>query len=359
MVYHVIGTMSGSSMDGLDIAFCTFEEIGGKWTFQINNASCIEFDTYWKQQLKNITSISAKELLLTHTAFGKWMGEKIQIFINENNLQHKVHFIASHGHTVFHEPALGMTFQMGDGAHIAAITKLPVISDLRNMDVALGGQGAPIVPIGEMMLWNDYNYFLNIGGIANISIKLYEQQIIAFDVCAANSVLNLLAQQLGEAFDTNGNFAAHGKVHEPLLDALNALEYYKLLPPKSLANEFGKEHIFQIIQSFEISINDKLHTICLHIAQQIAHTLQQHPAGKLLVTGGGAFNTFLINTLREQLYEQNIEVVIPDANTIQYKEAIVMALIGILRWREEENVLNSVTGASRNSVGGALWMGQV
>ncbi|MBK7764093.1 MAG: anhydro-N-acetylmuramic acid kinase [Bacteroidetes bacterium] len=359
MVYHVIGTMSGSSMDGLDIAFCTFEEIGGKWSFHINHASCISFDDFWLHQLQRLTTMPAKELLLTHTAFGKWMGDKIQQFIEENQLQHKVHFIASHGHTVFHEPAQSMTYQIGDGAHIAAITQLPVITDLRNMDIALGGQGAPIVPIAESKLWNDHNYFLNIGGIANITIKTENQSIIAFDVCPANSVLNLLAQQIGQPYDKSGNFAASGNLSGPLLESLNALDYYRQSPPKSLANEFGKQQVFQIIQSFEIPIHDKLHTLCIHIAQQIKNSLHTYPAGKLLITGGGAFNSFLVNTIRQHLQANQIFIELPDADIIQYKEAVAMAFIGILRWREEENVLASVSGASRNSVGGAIWMGQM
>jgi anhydro-N-acetylmuramic acid kinase len=360
MIYRAIGTMSGSSMDGLDIAYCTFEEIGGKWSVEITASDCISFPDEWKTKLAAITILTAKDLLLTHTAFGKWMGNAINAFIEKNNLAHKVHLISSHGHTVFHEPQLGMTFQMGDGAAIAATTKLPVVTDLRNMDIALGGQGAPIVPIAEKLLWQEHHYFLNLGGICNVTATQNDKHI-AFDVCPANRVLNLLINEIGKAYDENGNEASKGNLNEDLLFELNDMDYYKKLYPKSLSNEFGIDHVFQIIQRYEISVQDKSHTMCIHIAQQIKLALQSFThdeTSTMLVTGGGAFNSFLLKCIEHELESLQIEIVIPDENLINYKEAVAMALIGVLRWREEENVLASVTGALRNSVGGALWMGQ-
>lgn len=360
MVYYAIGTMSGSSMDGLDIVFASIEERGGQWSYEIIQADCIPFPLEWSAQLSRITSLSAKELLLAHTAFGAWMGHTINNFIQQYQLEHKIHLIASHGHTVFHEPALGMTFQMGDGASIAAMTQLPVVSDLRNMDIALGGQGAPIVPIGEKLFWKEYIYFLNIGGIANISI--HQEKTIAFDVCPANRVLNLLANVIGKSFDAQGEEASKGTLNHALLNELNDLDYYTLTPPKSLSNEFGIDTVFTMIQASNLSIQDKLCTMCHHIAIQIAAHIPVSSLAtnsKMLITGGGALNTFLIDCIRQEVKAKHIEVDIPPIELIQNKEALVMALIGVLRWREEENVLSSVTGASRSSVGGALWMGQV
>ena len=352
--------MSGSSVDGLDIAHCTFEEIGGKWSFQLNATACIPFNEYWNKTLHNITTLSAKDLLLAHTAFGHWMGQAILQFIDQHHLHHKVHLIASHGHTVFHEPALGMTFQLGEGAAIAATTKLPVVNDLRNMDIALGGQGAPIVPIGEKLFWNEYAYFLNIGGISNITINK-DGEHIAFDVCPANRVLNLLCSELGKTYDEGGKEAAKGKINYDLLDELNDLPYYKKPFPKSLSNEYGVDTVFSLIQKYAITIQDKLHTYCEHIAMQLSdvcHEVTGEQNDKMLVTGGGALNTFLIEKIQHHLMIKRIDVDIPTADLIEYKEALIMALIGVLRWREEVNVLSSVTGAKRNSVGGALWMGQ-
>lgn len=358
MIYYVIGTMSGSSMDGLDIIHATIEEVAGTWTYTINHFSCIPFDEKWQTVLPRIAKLPAKELLLAHTEFGHWMGNAIHDFIIKNHLEHKVHLIASHGHTVFHEPKQQMTFQLGDGAAIAAINRLPVVSDLRNMDIALGGQGAPIVPIGEKYFWNDFTYFLNIGGICNITIR-QDDTHFAFDICAANRVLNLLCNELGKSYDENGEEAAKGKLNPELLDTLNDFDYYQKPYPKSLSNEFGVDFVFQKIQQYSISIQDKLNTYCEHIAIQIANVCPlKEETQKMMITGGGGFNNYLIERISFHLKNKNIEIVLPERSLIEYKEALIMALIGVLRWREEQNVLGTVTGAQRSSIGGALWMGQ-
>jgi anhydro-N-acetylmuramic acid kinase len=359
MVYRVIGTMSGSSMDGLDIAYCTFVEVAGVWQFELVHASCIPFDETWKEILPRVNQLSGFELLLAHTAFGKWMGESISEFILKHQLAHKVHLIASHGHTVFHDPAQQMTFQMGDGSAIAAITGLPVVSDLRNMDIALGGQGAPIIPVGEKLLWPEFSAFLNLGGISNISIK-HESDMYAFDICPANRVLNELSAAINLEFDPGGTNAAKGHFHEALFNELNAQPYYQKLPPKSLANEFGSKTLVSIFDRYPISTEDKLHTFCRHIAFQIKQVVSRYPNLKgteIMVTGGGAQNHFLMECIQTELIRESITLHLPDAHIIDNKEAIVMGLIGVLRWREEANVFASVTGAKRNSVGGALWMG--
>ncbi|WP_026259921.1 anhydro-N-acetylmuramic acid kinase [Segetibacter koreensis] len=363
MLYRVIGIMSGSSLDGLDIAFAEFEESRSKWSFEIKAASCKPYKQEWVEKLQNATNLSAYDYLLLHTAYGKFIGEQVNEFIEEFDLHHKVQLIASHGHTTFHSPALGMTAQLGDGAAIAAATEINVVSDLRAMDVAFGGQGAPIVPIGEKLLFNDYSLYLNLGGIANLSYKS-QNDYVAFDVCAANRVMNMIANTGGKDYDEGGYSASTGKVYTPLLTRLNALYYYSLPHPKSLANNFGTDVVFPLIQAFDISIADKLRTYTEHIVMQLVYSIQKLSANeeikntKLLVTGGGAFNTFLIQRLTESLRPFLIEVIVPEATIINYKEALIMGLIGVLRWREEYNVLQSVTGAQRSSIGGAVWIGQ-
>ncbi|MCK7557895.1 anhydro-N-acetylmuramic acid kinase [Chitinophaga sedimenti] len=366
MVYKVIGLMSGSSLDGLDIVFAELTEVRGQWTYAIVAADCKPYTAEWLGKLAGAPQLSAKEYLLLHSAYGHYLGEQVNDFIQQHQLDHQVHFIASHGHTVFHAPAERMTAQIGDGAAISAVTNLPVISDLRAMDVALGGQGAPIVPIGEKLLLPGFSGWLNLGGIANISAETAAGKFVAFDICPANRVLNTLSQQLGREYDENGVLASNGIVDEALLARLNALPYYGQNFPKSLANEFGTDIVLPIIREHSISIQGKLRTYVEHVAQQVYEAiLKIHPgitptvpARKLPVTGGGAFNTFLVQRIHDKLEQLGIDVVVPDEQTVAYKEAIIMALIGALRWRQEENVLSSVTGASRNSVGGALWMGQ-
>jgi anhydro-N-acetylmuramic acid kinase len=365
MIYHVIGLMSGSSLDGLDIVFTELEESRSTWSYTIKAADCYEYDTALKNDLSNAKNLSAYNYLLLHTSYGKYLAEKVNQFIAENNLYHQVQLIASHGHTVFHAPEFNMTSQLGDGATLAALTEINVVSDLRNMDVALDGQGAPIVPMGEKLLFSDYNFYLNIGGIANISFQT-ENNIIAYDVCSANAILNKLAQINNKDFDEDGKCAALGKINTELLHKLNALDYYQQPFPKSLSNEFGLNVVYPLIQSQKININDALRTYTEHIAEQVSHSIElllneaqkNQTAYKLLITGGGTFNTFLIEVLKEKLIAMNVEAFIPEPTVIKYKEALIMALLGVLRWREENTTLASVTGATRNSIGGAVWIGQ-
>lgn len=363
MNYKALGIMSGSSLDGLDIALVSFDESGGKWQYEIIQSTTIAFTEVWANRLKSATQRSAKDYVLLHTDFGRLIGHAVNEFIDKNNLEFQVGIIGSHGHTTFHFPEQNTSCQIGDGASIAAITKLPVVTDLRNMDVALGGQGAPIIPIGEKLLWSNYDFLLNIGGIANISIKK-DETYLAYDICSANAILNYLANQLNKPYDEDGKIAAEGKLNIALLQNLNAVDFYQKKHPKSLANQFGWDIILPILNKFDIATADKLHTYTVHIAHQIKNNIVLHlnknsiASNQFLVTGGGALNLFLISKIKEELREINIQVVVPDEQTVQFKEAIVMALMAVLRWREENNVLCSVTGAHRNSVGGAMWMGQ-
>ena len=359
MIYRAIGIMSGSSLDGLDIAFVTFTETGGKWEFEIVAADCIAFDNALVQKLQTATTLSALEYQLLHVSFGHYIGRQTNAFIEKYELQHKIHLIASHGHTTFHLPAHKMTAQLGDGAAIAAQTQLPVVSDLRAMDVAFGGQGAPIVPKGEQLLFPDYNYFLNLGGIANISVN-NKGQFIGFDICAANRVLNMLAEEAGKKYDTDGNMAAGGIVNSQLLTTLNELNYYQQPFPKSLANSFGTDIVHPLIKNANLSTADALRTYTEHICLQIKNVVSKQllPGDKKMqVTGGGAFNTFLVLRLSYLLAATGVTVIVPDEKLVAYKEALIMALLGILRWREEANTLPSVTGAAKASIGGALWLG--
>ncbi|HEY4936246.1 MAG TPA: anhydro-N-acetylmuramic acid kinase [Puia sp.] len=360
MQYNVIGLMSGSSLDGLDIAFVHFEEAAGKWQFEIQESACIPYPPEWRENLSAPGLLSAKEYLLLHTSYGHYLGNCINDFLEEKNLVYQVQLISSHGHTAFHLPTQHMTAQLGDGAAIAAVTGIRTITDLRSVDVALGGQGAPIVPIGEKLLFPEFDFFLNIGGIANLSAN--GESFIGFDVCPANRILNLLSANTEKGFDENGNLSAAGRVDENLLNRLNAFPYYQLPYPKSLSNEFGLNEIFPIIVDANLSMQDALRTYVQHIVVQITKALIQLRQGKsgkenlrLLMTGGGVHNRFLADSLREEVSSTGIETVIPADNLVDYKEALVIALMGALRWREDINVIHSVTGASKDSINGAVW----
>lgn len=357
--------MSGSSLDGLDLIFVHFHEQAGKWTFEIKAADCYPYTSEWKHRLRQATQLSARDYCLLHTDYGHFLGEQVNKFVDANHLHMQMDLIASHGHTTFHFPEHHLTAQLGDGAAIAAETGVAVVSDLRNMDVALGGQGAPIVPQGEKLLFPPYQLFLNIGGIANISFHQRER-VTAFDICPANRVLNELAGLLHQEFDEDGLLAQSGTCNENLLRELNQQDYYLKSWPKSLANEFGTEQILPLIRQHGLSVQDQLNTYVKHIAQQVGISVRQltkdlpeeEKPTTLLVTGGGALNTYLISVLKDELQPVHMETVVPDSQIVNFKEALIMAFLGVLRWRENNTTLASVTGARRDSIGGALWMGQ-
>ena len=334
--------------------------MAGKWLFDIAEAACIPYPDHWKKNLTDPGRLSARDYLLLHTDYGHYLGNCINDFLEEKNLAYQVQLIASHGHTAFHLPSRHMTAQLGDGAAIAALTGIHTITDLRSVDLALGGQGAPIVPIGEKLLFPEFDLFLNLGGIANLSAN--REKFTGFDVCPANRVLNLLAAGAGKEYDENGALASQGKVDQALLSRLNVCDYYALTYPKSLANEFGIEVLYPLIQQAQLSVADGLRTYMQHVVFQIERgvvLLREEMQGqdplRLLITGGGAHNLLLTRMLKEMLTPVGIECVVPDAKLVDYKEALVMALIGVLRWREDVNVLHSVTGASKDSINGAIW----
>lgn len=353
--------MSGSSLDGLDIAYCEFSLDKEKWSFKILKTLVAPYPDEWVQAIKNLPVSTARNLWETHASLGNYFAQQVNEFIKINSLQKKVDFIASHGHTVFHFPEKGFTTQIGDGAAIANQTGIPVICDFRSTDVANGGQGTPIVPIGDKLLFPHFRFCLNIGGIANISCKITSSKIIAFDVCAANQILNMLANRLNKEYDAGGEIAALGKVNDTLLEKLNGLHYYNRCYPKSLDNSFSREIILPVLEEEPLSIEDKMRTFSEHIAAQIAKHIDMisikekmdfGPKEKILATGGGAFNKFLVERIHAQT---KMTVEIPGDETVKFKEALVIAFMGVLRMRNEVNVLKTVTGASTDSIGGAVY----
>jgi anhydro-N-acetylmuramic acid kinase len=340
--------MSGTSLDGVDIALCVFEKRGSKWNFQIEAAETIPYNASRQRTLISLMTTDAENFARENAAFGRMLGELVKSFLKRKKTN--ADFIASHGHTIFHQPFNHFTTQAGDGAALSIAGGLPVVCDFRTADVALGGQGAPLVPIGDKLLFSDYDSCLNLGGIANISFENSGKRI-AFDICPVNMVLNHLASRKGMRYDEGGKMAESGEVRPQLLKRLNNIPFYKIASPKSLGREKIVKHFFKIVENDAGSIEDKLHTFCEHIAVQISSVIKSRK-GKMLVTGGGAYNNFLINRIR---HYSDLQVVIPENIIIEFKEALIFGLLGVLRWRNEVNCLKSVTGASRDSCGGAIY----
>lgn len=345
--FHVMGLMSGSSLDGLDICEVIFTEIDNQWSFEIQNTHCYPYETSLQKKLRDLPAASAYEFAEMHTRFSQIQAQYVQDFFQKYPSSKNIDLIVSHGQTIFHQPEKSFTTQIGCGATLSALTNKKVVSDLRTYDVALGGQGAPLVPFGEKYLFHPYQSFLNIGGICNIALH-QNHEIKAYDVCPGNTLLNLLAQLLGYPYDESGAIAKKGKIHQELLQQLSTIEFYNKPAPKSLGTEHIMQDWWQIIESYNIPTEDKLCTVVEHIALQLSHVLKETST---LVTGGGALNTFLM----ERLQYHKIATIIPSKETVEFKEALIIAFVGLMRFLGKNNFLSSVTGASRDSIGGAIY----
>lgn len=342
-----IGAMSGTSLDGLDIAAVEFEFKNNQWKFEIAEATTVSYSPEWTEKLKNAHTLPGEKLMELNAEYGIFTGKEINKFIGQSGFQPDL--IASHGHTIFHQPEKHFTLQIGSGAEIAAITKTTTVADFRTTDIALGGQGAPLVPVGDKLLFSGFDYCLNIGGFANVSYNDKNRRL-AFDIGPANFALNHFAEKQGVPFDKGGELGRKGTLNYKLLAELNNLGYYTQEPPKSLGREWMEDVFFPLIRKFDISDFDKMRTIYEHIAIQIANAGAS--SGKLLITGGGAFNTFLVERIK---YHSNLEIVIPDAIIINYKEALIFAFLGVLRLQNQINCYASVTGAVKDSSVGVVF----
>ncbi len=350
--FDAIGIMSGTSLDGVDLAYCVFELQGEKWQYSIEAAGTYPYDEDFKRKLVSAMNTDAEHFCRLHVESGIYFGNIVNEFIAGHRI--KPGLIGSHGHTVFHQPEHSMSIQIGSGAHISAITGIETVCDFRMTDAALGGQGAPLVPIGDRFLFSEYDYCLNLGGIANISFDDSGGNRIAFDICPVNMALNMLAMEQNQEFDENGKMASRGDINMDLLAQLNALAYYSLTPPKTLGKEWFDKNLSTLITDRSVPVEARMRTMTEHIAFQISKCMSRAKSKKVLVTGGGAFNKFLVEKIREQSGQ---EIIVPDARLVKFKEALIFAFLGVLRKAGMINTLSSVTGAIRNSSGGAIFAG--
>ena len=346
--YRVIGLMSGTSLDGVDLCEVEFANDDNHWTYQILKTSTIAYLNSWKNDLQNAHRFSIEELKVLDEKYCKLLSQNILDFMDHPD---DIDMVCSHGHTVWHQPEKGLTYQIGNLELLSKLINKTLVCDFRTADVALGGQGAPLVPIGDKLLFSDYDYCINIGGFVNIS---YEQdnKRVAFDICPANKVLNLFAEKMGVDYDDKGQIASKGECHNGLFNQLNALKFYTQKPPKSLGIEWLENKMLPILRSYDLSIPDMLNTLCHHIAHQISISLQKTNA-KILITGGGAYHDYLIKLIKNKSPEAQIHI--SKNELIDYKEALIFGLLGVLRYRGDINVLKSVTGAKHDHSSGKVF----
>ncbi len=348
--YNVIGVMSGTSLDGLDIAYVEFVK-NEKWSFRIIKAETLKYVPEWYSRLKNAIHLDNESLSELDHEYSVFTATSVLKFIDDNRINN-LDVVCSHGHTVYHQPEKGITLQMGNKEVLADILNLTVVCDFRVQDVQLGGQGAPLVPIGDELLFSEYDYCLNLGGFANISVNMKGKRI-AYDICPANIVLNHYANLLDMEYDRGGEIASKGTIIEGLLDDLNNLPYYKSPYPKSLGYEWVQKEIFQLINTEDIQVMDVLRTFTEHVVCQLINNMV---SGKsVFITGGGVYNTFLMRRLNEL---SDVQIVIPPAEVVEFKEAMIFGFLGVLKLRNEINSLASVTGALKNHSAGNVFYPQ-
>ncbi len=346
-IYKAIGIMSGTSLDGVDLAYCIFDNENDKWKFEILNATTIPYSLNWKTRLKNAHRLSSDKLILLDMEFGHFLGEECKNWCLQQHLSPDI--VASHGHTIFHQPQNGFTLQIGNGAALASHLEHTLVYDFRTQDIAFGGQGAPLVPIGDRLLFDSYDACINLGGIANISFEK-DNKRLAWDIGFCNIALNYLSNKLGKDYDKNGEIASKGSINSGFLRELNNWNYLSIDYPKSIGREEFESYFVNIIDSSIISFEDKLRTWIEHISQQIAKSLSELE-GEILFTGGGALNLFLMREIKSKIGNK---IAIPDNTTIEFKEALIFAFLGVLRLENKINTLASVTGAKKDHSSGSI-----
>ena len=348
---EAIGVMSGTSLDGVDIVCCKFCYTGGEWSFSPIAGKVYPYPPEMLERLKHSHELSGHDLAQLDVDYGRFLGGLLKKFVGEHNCHPR--FVASHGYTVFHEPQKGLTLQIGSGAHIAAVSGIDTICDFRTKDVALGGNGAPLVPIGDKLLYGgEFDYCLNLGGFANISFDNAEGQRIAYDICPMNIVSNTLTRRIGLEYDKNGELGRKGMVDKELLAKLNAIPYYSQQPPKSLGREFVDAEILPLFGQ-RTDIENLLATYYHHAAYQISRAIVGEEEKSVLVTGGGAYNDYFIECLKNSTHHY---IEIPSEQEIDFKEAIIFAFLGVLRYFSLPNCLKTVTGAACDNIGGAIYL---
>ncbi|WP_339893855.1 anhydro-N-acetylmuramic acid kinase [uncultured Algibacter sp.] len=348
--YNVIGVMSGTSLDGIDLVYAKFC-LNETWSFEIVHAETVEYPSNWYEALKELVNTPIEELKAIDTNYTEYIAKVIKNFIIKYQIKN-IDAICSHGHTALHQPENKLTFQIGNRPFLAELLKETVVCDFRVQDVELGGQGAPLVPIGDELLFSEFDFCLNLGGFANVSTN-FNRNRIAYDICPVNIVLNHYIRKLGLNYDDEGKIASEGMISVKLLNQLNALEFYKETYPKSLGLEWVNNTVFPLIDTFKLEIQDVLKTFVEHIAIQIASEINKKHTGSVLITGGGVYNIYLMDRIEAHSIQK---IIVPKNEVVEFKEAVIFGFLGVQKLRNEVNCLSSVTGAIKDHSSGKIFL---
>ena len=348
--YNVIGVMSGTSLDGIDLVYAKFC-LNETWSFEIVHAETVEYPSNWYEALKELVNTPIEELKAIDTNYTEYIAKVIKNFIIKYQIKN-IDAICSHGHTALHQPENKLTFQIGNRPFLAELLKETVVCDFRVQDVELGGQGAPLVPIGDELLFSEFDFCLNLGGFANVSTN-FNRNRIAYDICPVNIVLNHYIRKLGLNYDDEGKIASEGMISVKLLNQLNAIEFYKETYPKSLGLEWVNNTVFPLIDTFKLEIQDVLKTFVEHIAIQIASEINKKHTGSVLITGGGVYNIYLMDRIEAHSIQK---IIVPKNEVVEFKEAVIFGFLGVQKLRNEVNCLSSVTGAIKDHSSGKIFL---
>lgn len=348
--YNVIGVMSGTSLDGIDLVYAKFC-LNETWSFEIVHAETVEYPSNWYEALKELVNTPIEELKAIDTNYTEYIAKVIKNFIIKYQIKN-IDAICSHGHTALHQPENKLTYQIGNRPFLAELLKETVVCDFRVQDVELGGQGAPLVPIGDELLFSEFDFCLNLGGFANVSTN-FNRNRIAYDICPVNIVLNHYIRKLGLNYDDEGKIASEGMISVKLLNQLNAIEFYKETYPKSLGLEWVNNTVFPLIDTFKLEIQDVLKTFVEHIAIQIASEINKKNTGSVLITGGGVYNIYLMDRIEAHSIQK---IIVPKNEVVEFKEAVIFGFLGVQKLRNEVNCLSSVTGAIKDHSSGKIFL---
>ncbi|MDA0931663.1 MAG: anhydro-N-acetylmuramic acid kinase [Bacteroidetes bacterium] len=344
----MLGLMSGTSLDGLDLCLAEFLFSDQVWKFQIFDFQTIPYTETWKQKLATAHSLEAEDLSHLDRLYGRWLGEQSVAFLSDK----PVDLIASHGHTIFHQPARGFTLQIGHGGVLHTTTGIPVVNDFRSEDVADGGQGAPLVPVGDALLFGAYAACLNLGGFSNISWETQHGQRLAGDLVPINLVFSEILKPLNIDFDSEGQLSLTGNVDSSVLKELNALPMMQRAFPRSFGREDLEAEVFPVLLRHSLSIPDTLATSREWMAGNISRHLNLNGIKSCLLSGGGSYNTALVQSIQEKT---TCTLAIPSAQLVEAKEALIFGFLGLLRALGEVNVWHEVTGSRCSGSRGSLW----
>lgn len=372
-----VGLMSGTSLDGIDVALCEINGSSFDTTIQLLAFETVPFKKKMKEKIKKACfkeTSSVDTICSLNFELGKVFSDAIKTMLSHTQYQSSdLDFIASHGQTIYHQPFddqthVASTLQIGEAAIMAYEHKCPVISNFRVMDMAAGGQGAPLVPYTEYILYSEKNksrVLLNLGGIGNVTWldgSMDESHVIAFDTGPANMMINAAMKKLyHKEYDHDGEIASQGELISPLLDELICDPYFDMDIPKSTGRElFGEDRTLQLIEKYQNAhACDIVYTFTYFTVWCVVYHLKKYigKVDELIVGGGGAHNKEIMRLLKSELPRVSVMSADEFGINADAKEAMAFVVLGNETMHQKTSNMPSATGAKSHVILGNMTYG--